>query len=312
VETFTFLFTDIEGSTVLLRRLREGRYAQVLADYRSLIRSGLAAHGGREVDTSGDGLFAVFPSPSACLAAAIDTQAALETHAWPGGEHVRVRMGIHTGEASQTATGLIGLDVHRAARVAAVGYGGQVLLSETAATLVRDSLPAWATLEDLGFHRLKDLGRPEHIFQLQAPGLRAEFPPLRSLGNRALPNNLPAQLSTFIGRARELSDVRAQLWADRRRRAQAIPRRAIQRGELAPDTDPAAVIDMLAGPIYLRRFIQDRPMTGAEIDDLATRVVAAFTPRPSRGPTDPRQSGLPAARCSRLTDRPGRRSSSQE
>ncbi len=215
VETFTFLFTDIEGSTALLRRLRESLYAQVLADYRSLIRAGLTAHGGREVDTQGDGLFAVFPSPSACVAAAIDMQEALETHAWPGGEHVRVRMGIHTGEASQTANGLIGLDVHRAARVAAIGYGGQILLSEAAATLVRDSLPAGAALEDLGVHRLKDLGRPERIFQLQVPGLQAEFPPLRSLGNPALRNNLPAQLSTFIGRAPELSEVRALVESSR-------------------------------------------------------------------------------------------------
>jgi predicted ATPase/class 3 adenylate cyclase len=215
VETFTFLFTDIEGSTVLLRRLRESLYAQVLADYRSLIRSGLTAHGGREVDTSGDGLFAVFSSPSACLAAAIDMQQALQAHAWPGGEHVRVRMGIHTGEASRTAVGLIGLDVHRAARVAEVGYGGQVLLSEAAATLVLDSLPAEAALKNLGVHRLKDLGRPEHIFQLQAPGLQAGFPSLRSLGNLALPNNLPAQLSTFIGRARELSEVRALVESSR-------------------------------------------------------------------------------------------------
>ena len=215
METFTFLFTDIEGSTALLRRLRESLYAQVLADYRSLIRSALTAHGGREVDTQGDGLFAVFPSPSACVAAAIDMQEALETHAWPGGEHVRVRMGIHTGEASQTANGLIGLDVHRAARVAAIGYGGQILLSEAAATLVRDSLPAGTALEDLGVHRLKDLGRPERIFQLQVPGLQAEFPPLRSLGNPALRNNLPAQLSTFIGRARELSEVRALVESSR-------------------------------------------------------------------------------------------------
>ncbi len=209
VETFTFLFTDIEGSTALLRRLRESLYAQVLADHRSLIRSGLAAHDGREVDTQGDGLFAVFSSPSACVAAAIDMQKALETHAWPGGEHVRVRMGIHTGEASKTVTGLIGLDVHRAARVAAVGYGGQVLLSETAATLVRDWIPAGAALRDLGVHRLKDLGRPERIFQLLAPGLQAEFPPLRSLDNPALRNNLPEQLATFIGRDRELAEVRA-------------------------------------------------------------------------------------------------------
>jgi predicted ATPase/class 3 adenylate cyclase len=215
VETFTFLFTDIEGSTALLRRLREGLYAQVLADHRSLIRSGLTAHAGLEVDTQGDGLFAVFSSPSACLAAVIDMQKALEVHAWPAGEHVRVRMGIHTGEASQTATGLVGLDVHRAARVAAVGYGGQVLLSEAAATLVRDSLPAGTALKDLGVHRLKDLGRPERIFQLQAPGLQPEFPALRSLGNLALPNNLPAQLSTFIGRDRELSEVRALVESSR-------------------------------------------------------------------------------------------------
>jgi predicted ATPase/class 3 adenylate cyclase len=215
VETFTFLFSDIEGSTALLRRLREGLYARVLADYRSLIRSGLTAHGGREVDNQGDGLFAVFSSPSACLAAVIDTQKAMEVHTWPAGEHVRVRMGIHTGEASQTATGLIGLDVHRAARVAAVGYGGQVLLSETAAILVRDWLPAEAALKDLGVHRLKDLGRPERIFQLQAPGLQAEFPPLRSLGNLALLNNLPAQPSTFIGRDRELAEVRALLESSR-------------------------------------------------------------------------------------------------
>src|SRR5271169_5884435 len=215
VETFTFLFTDIEGSTALLRRVRESRYARVLADHRSLIRSGLTAHGGREVDTQGDGLFAVFSSPSACLAAVTDMQTALEAHTWPAGEHVRVRMGIHTGEASTTATGLVGLDVHRAARVAAVGYGGQVLLSETAAALVRDWIPAEAALKDLGVHRLKDLGRPEQIFQLQAPGLQAEFPPLRSLGNPALLNNLPAQLSAFIGRDLELAEVRALVESSR-------------------------------------------------------------------------------------------------
>ncbi len=215
METFTFLFTDIEGSTALLRRLRESLYAQVLADYRSVIRSGLAAHGGREVDTQGDGLFAVFSSPSACLAAVTEMQADLEAHAWADGERVRVRMGIHTGEASESATGLVGLDVHRAARVAAVGYGGQVLLSETAATMVRDSLPAQAALRDLGVHRLKDLGRPEHIFQLEAPGLQADFPPLRSLGHPALRNNLPAQLATFIGRSRELAEVRALVESSR-------------------------------------------------------------------------------------------------
>jgi len=215
VGTFTFLFTDIEGSTALVRRLGEGLYAQLLADHHSLIRSVLAAHDGREVDTQGDAFFAVFSSPRACIAGVLEMQRALQAHAWPAGEHVRVRMGVHTGEASKTATGMVGLEVHRAARVAAAGYGGQVLLSETAAAMVRDALPPGASLKDLGVHRLKDLGRPERIFQLEAAGLPAEFPPLRSLGNPALRNNLPAQLATFIGRERELSEVRALVASSR-------------------------------------------------------------------------------------------------
>ena len=215
METFTFLFTDIQGSTALLGRLGESLYGQLLADHHALIRSGLAAHDGREVDTEGDAFFAVFSSPRACVAAVLEMQQALAAHAWPGGEQVRVRMGVHTGEAAKTVTGLVGLDVHRAARVAAAGYGGQVLLSESAAALVRDSLPPGVSLADLGSHRLKDLGRPERIFQLQAAGLQAEFPPLRSLGNPALPNNLPAQLSAFIGRDREIGEVRALVGSSR-------------------------------------------------------------------------------------------------
>ncbi len=215
METFTFLFTDIEGSTAALRRLGEGLYGQVLSDHHALVRSGLAAHDGTEVDTQGDAFFAVFSSPRACVAAAVEIQRALAAHAWPAAEHVRVRMGIHTGEASKTATGLVGLDVHRAARLAAVGHGGQVLFSESAATLVRDALPSGAALADLGVHRLKDLGRPEHIFSLRADGLDAEFPPLRSLGNPALANNLPAQLATFIGRDTELAEVRSLVESSR-------------------------------------------------------------------------------------------------
>jgi predicted ATPase/class 3 adenylate cyclase len=215
VGTLTFLFTDIEGSTELLRRMGEGVYAQVLADHHALIRSGLAAHGGEEVDTQGDGFFAVFSSPKACVAAAAEMQQAMEAHAWPAGEQVWVRMGVHTGEASKTATGLVGLDVHRAARVAAVAHGGQVLLSESATVLVRDWLPPGTALRDLDVHRLKDLGRPERIFQLSVAGLRAEIPPLRSLGNPVLANNLPAQLATFVGRERELSQVRALVESSR-------------------------------------------------------------------------------------------------
>jgi len=207
---FTFLFTDIEGSTALLQRVGGDVYARVLADHHELIRSALAGHGGREVDTAGDGFFAVFSSARACVAAALDMQQALGWQAWPGGERVRVRMGVHAGEAAETtAAGLVGLDVHRAARIAAVAHGGQVLVSRTAAALADGALPPGAGLRDLGWHRLKDLGRPEQIFQLCAAGLHAQFPPLRSLGNPALPNNLPAQLAAFIGRDREIGEVRA-------------------------------------------------------------------------------------------------------
>jgi predicted ATPase/class 3 adenylate cyclase len=209
VETLTFLFTDIEGSTALLGRLGDDAYARVLAGHHALIRSALSAHRGTEMDTQGDAFFAVFSSPRACVAAVLAMQQDLHGHAWPGGERVRVRMGIHCGEAARTATGLVGLEVHRAARVAAVGHGGQVLVSEAAAVLVRDGLPPGAALADLGRHRLKDLGRPERIFQLTAAGLPAGFPPLRSLGNPALPNNLPGQLSSFIGRDQEVAEVRA-------------------------------------------------------------------------------------------------------
>jgi len=209
VETLTFLFADIEGSTALRRRLGEDGYARVLADHHALIRSFLAVHDGSEMNTQGDAFFAVFSSPRGCVAAVPRMQQAFAAHAWPGGVRVRARMGVHCGKAARTGAALVSLEVHRAARVAAVAYGGQVLVSETAAALVRDWLLPGMELTDLGVHRLKDLGRPEQVFQLQAAGLQAEFPPLRSLGNPALPNNLPAQLSTFIGRDREICDVRA-------------------------------------------------------------------------------------------------------
>ena len=209
VETLTFLFTDVEGSTALLQRLGDGVYAQVLAAHQALIRSALAAYDGQERDTQGDGFFAVFSSPRKCVAAVLEMQQALEGRDWPAGERVRVRMGVHCGEASRTAAGLVGLEVHRAARVAAVAHGGQVLLSESAALLVRDWLPPGAVLTDLGVHRLKDLGRPERIFQLHAESLQAEFPPVRSLGSPALRHNLPSQATSFVGRAAELAELRA-------------------------------------------------------------------------------------------------------
>ena len=209
METFTFLFTDIEGSTALLGRVGQGVYAQVLTDHHGIIRSGLAAHGGREVDTQGDAFFAVFSSPATCMAAVLAMQQALEAHAWPAGEHVRVRMGVHTGQAAATATGLVGLDVHRAARVAAAGHGGQVLVSQPSAALVQGVLPAGAGLRDLGVHRLKDLEDPVRIFQLTAAALPGEFPPLRTVpgGVAAATRTLPRDLVSFTGRQRELDQL---------------------------------------------------------------------------------------------------------
>jgi len=193
---------------VLLRRLGDDLYARALSEHHEIVRQALAAHGGVEQGTQGDAFFATFTSPRACVAAAIDIQRNLASHEWPQSEQMNVRMGIHTGEASEASTGLVGLQVHRAARVAAVGYGGQILLSSAAAGLVEDSLPAGASLRDLGAHRLKDLGRPENIFQMVADGLSYDFPPLRSLDNPELPNNLPTSLSSFVGREAELTEVR--------------------------------------------------------------------------------------------------------
>jgi predicted ATPase/class 3 adenylate cyclase len=212
--TLTFLFTDLEGSTVMLRHLGEA-YTDVLADHHRLIRGCLASHGGNEISTQGDGFFAIFTSPSASVAAVMEMQRAIGSHHWPAGARVRVRMGIHTGEASETAVGLVGLDVHRAARIAAVAHGGQVVMSGTTAALVAGSMPAGAALKNLGRHRLKDLGQPEQIFQLEADGIETDFPPLRSLDNPELLHNLPERLTSFVGREREQGELRALISSHR-------------------------------------------------------------------------------------------------
>lgn len=178
--TVTFLFTDIEGSTLLLERLREG-YATVLADQRDLLRAAFAERNGFEVDTQGDSFFVAFPRAADALMCALEAQRALQAHQWPDGTSVRVRMGLHTGEPTIARTGYVGMDVHRAARIAASGHGGQVLLSRTVRDLVAGQLPDGASLIDLGAHRLKDVRQALEIFQLSAPDLPHDFPPLRTL-----------------------------------------------------------------------------------------------------------------------------------
>ena len=207
IDTLSFLFTDIEASTELLRLVGDDLYAELLARHHGVIRDALARHGGREQNTQGDAFFASFTSARACVAAAIEIQTTLERDAASSAHPLRVRAGIHSGEANETSTGLVGFEVHRAARVAAVGFGGQTLLSSSSAALVAQSLPSGVTLRPLGLHRLKDLGAPEAIFQLVVPGLPENFPPLRSLDNPELPNNLPTTLTAFIGRAEEVAEI---------------------------------------------------------------------------------------------------------
>lgn len=178
--TVTFLFTDIEGSTELLKHLRE-RYVTVLTDHRRILRDSFKRWNGHEVDTEGDSFFVSFSRATDALKAVVEIQKSLAAEAWPEGVEVRVRMGMHTGEPIEVIEeGYVGLDVHRAARIAQVGHGGQVLLSETTMALVRDELPDGVSLLDLGRHLLKDIDRPEHIHQLVIVGLRSEYPPLKS------------------------------------------------------------------------------------------------------------------------------------
>ena len=208
--TVTFLFTDIEGSTSLVEQLGPG-YRAVLERHQALLRDAFRA--GAEVGTEGDSFFVAFASATEAVSAAVGGQRALAGEPWPDGRQVRVRMGLHTGQASLGADGYVGIDVHRAARIAAAGYGGQVLLSESTHALVSRDLPDGATTRDLGPQRLKDLTVPERIFQLVVAGLDADFPALRTLDTQR--TNLPPQLTSFVGRQHELVELQALARAHR-------------------------------------------------------------------------------------------------
>ena len=203
--TVTFVFTDIEGSTKLLHALGD-RYAQAVQQHRELLRAAFAAHGGVEVDTQGDALFAAFSRAQDAVAAAAEAQRALAAHQWVEDAAVRVRIGIHTGEPVVTDEGYVGIDVHRGARVMAAGHGGQVLLSQATRDLLPEQLPDGIGIRDLGAHRLKDLAQAQPIYQLVIPGLGSEFPALKTLDHR--PTNLPAQPTPLIGRQEELEALR--------------------------------------------------------------------------------------------------------
>ncbi|MDP8957245.1 MAG: tetratricopeptide repeat protein [Actinomycetota bacterium] len=201
--TVTFLFTDIEGSTNLARTLGF-RWPQVLEEHNSVVRNAIRAHDGIDVRTEGDAFFAVFRSPNDAVRAAAAAQRSIAEHRWPGDGPLRVRMGMHTGDGRLAGDDYVGVDVHRAARIAAAGHGGQVLLSDASKILVGEGLTDGLALRDLGQHRLKDFDEPQHIYQLEIEGLEVEFPPLNTLD---VPSRLPVQLTSFIGRERELHEI---------------------------------------------------------------------------------------------------------
>ena len=177
--TVTLLFTDIESSTELVKRLQEA-YASVLAEHRAVLRAAFARHSGIEVDTQGDAFFVVFARASDAVACAAAAQRELVTHPWSAGVPVFVRMGLHTGEAHRDEHNYVGVSVHRAARLCTLAHGGQVVLSRSTAGIIDDAETPGVALRDLGDHRLKDFERPERIFQLVIEGLPDQFPPLRT------------------------------------------------------------------------------------------------------------------------------------
>ena len=201
----TFLFTDIEGSTRLWEQHGDAMDA-ALARHDDIVNLAVRTAGGSTLKTTGDGLIAVFDSVTDSLSAAIDGQQALASEPWGPTGQLRVRMGIHSGDTESREGDYFGPTMNRAARIMAAGHGGQVLLSGTAAGV---ELPAGVGLLDLGMHRLKDLTQPEHLYQMLYEGLPSEFPPLNTLDGRR--QNLPQQVTEFLGRADELAAVHLML-----------------------------------------------------------------------------------------------------
>lgn len=278
--TLTFLFTDLEGSTKLWEAFPDTMQG-ALARHDAILRQAIESNGGRVIKTTGDGVHAAFESGHGGVAAALQAQQALLKTKWDEIQprDLRVRIGLHTGEAEARGGDYYGPSLNRAARLMAVAHGGQTLLSTTTADLVRDRLPPQVSLRDLGEHRLKDLVRPEHIFQVNHPELPADFPPLRSVD--AFPNNLPVQITSFVGRERELEQARERLASSHLLTligpgGTGKTRLSLQLGaevmpsfpdgvwvvELAPITDPSLVLRSVAAVFGLRE------QAGMPLDEL--------------------------------------------
>jgi predicted ATPase/class 3 adenylate cyclase len=287
--TVTFVFTDIEGSTRLLHSLGRDAFGDLLGDHRKLVRQVVAETGGHEFGTEGDAFFLAFDSAPAAVRASAEIQRRLAEGEGGGDRGLRIRMGIHTGEGVLRDGDYVGLDVHRAARIASAGHGGQILLSAQTQVLSLNELPAGLSLRDLGEHRLKDLEQPVRIFEAHIEGLRSSFPPLKTLDRPA--GNLPAQLTSFVGREHELEEAR-RLLADTRLLTLTGPggtgktRLSIQLASLvqdefddgawfvalAPVTDPELVASVIAEVLGLAEIRgETRPALQRVIEHLRDR-----------------------------------------
>jgi predicted ATPase/class 3 adenylate cyclase len=266
--TVTLLFTDIEGSTKLWENHSEAMRL-ALARHDGLIRVCIEKHGGYVFKTIGDAFCAAFPTVSDAISAALEAQRGLTKESWPDGISLNVRMALHTGAVESRDKDYFGPPLNRVARLLSAGHGAQVLLSHDTVTLGRGVLPEEVTLRDLGQHQLKDLSQPEHVYQLQHPDLPAIFPPIKSLSTH--PNNLPEQVTSFIGRVTERAEAQDRLTktklltltgaggSGKSRLGLQVAAEALERFpdgvflvELAPLTDPAFVAPTVAGVLGVK------------------------------------------------------------
>lgn len=206
--TVTFLFTDIEGSSERWDRHREAMQ-EALKHHDAILRAAIEEHSGHVFKTIGDAFCAVFRTAPDAISAALSAQRGIANENWSAVDDLRVRMALHTGNAYQRDGDYFGPALNRVARLLAIGHGGQVLVSGVATELSQGQMPPQATLRDLGAHRLRDLSHREQVYQLIAPDLAVDFPPLRSLDE--LPNNLPLQVTSFVGRDKEVAEIKGLL-----------------------------------------------------------------------------------------------------
>ncbi|MGO9343398.1 MAG: ATP-binding protein, partial [Acidimicrobiales bacterium] len=213
-DVFTFLYVDV-GKLAELHQPPSAEHSEALSDLHKLIRSEVTDNDGHELGTNEEGFASSFSSPSSALGAALGVRRSIASRSRPEEGVIQVRMGLHTGESNTTAGAVTAQDASRAQEIAAVCHSGQIVISATTASLLDASLPVGTHLEDLGTHRLRDLGHPERLFQVEQDGLHSDFPPLRSLDNPVMLHNLPERLSSFVGRDSEQAEVRLLVSSNR-------------------------------------------------------------------------------------------------